>query len=204
MKKPPGTETVSTGVVTALRSRSLFDQIVFARVEFSGRGKGEDVLGDCVISGRDANTPQPERFDSVSSVDGRCYGYAMPMSQREAAPRPQKRDGWLVLFVASESAVGTAVLRPMGWYEEACFGGSYQHRPESELQHYLYTVSTQAKNAYLIPGEKTPSFPVIADDHFTRKWVYARSPLHRGEWRERLAELAEQIVSRKSECIRVG
>lgn len=204
MKKPPGTDTVSTGVVTVLRSRSAFDQIVFARSEFSGREKGEDVLGDYVIGGRDPNTLQPERFNFVSGVDGRCYGYAMPVSQRDAAPRPQKHDGWLVLFVAPENAVGTPVLRPVGWYEEACFAGSYQHRPEPELQHYLYFVSTQAKSAYVIPGEKRPSFPVIANDHFTRKWVYARSPFHSGKWRERLAELAEQIVSRKSECTQIG
>src|SRR5271166_6604593 len=131
MKKPPGTEKVSTGVVTVPGSRSVFDQIVFARGEFSRTGKGEDVRGDDVISGRDANTPQPEPFNFVPSVDGRCYGYAIPMSQRDAAPRPQKHDGWLVVFVAPENAVGTAVLlRPMGWYEEARLDGSYQHRPE--------------------------------------------------------------------------
>jgi len=90
MKKPPGTETVSTGVVTALRSRSVFDQIVFARSEFSGREKGEDVLGDYIISGRDANTLQPQRFNFVPSVDERCYGYAMPMSQQRR-PDPSGR-----------------------------------------------------------------------------------------------------------------
>jgi len=204
MKEPQGTETVSTGVVTVLRSRSGFDQIVFARTQFHGREKGEDVLEDYVIEGTDANTVQPEGFNFVPGADGRCYGYAMPMNPREGVPCPQKRDGWLVLFVAPENAVGMAVLRPMGWYEEACFAGGYQHRPEPELQHYLYIVSTQAQNAYVIPGEKRPSFPVIANDHFTRKWVYARSPSHSGKWRERLAELAEQIVSRKSECIRIG
>lgn len=200
MKKPPGTETVSTGVVTALRSRSVFDQIVFARSELSGREKLQDVLGD-VIRGPDADTLQPARFNFVPGVDGLCY--AMPMSQGEAAPHPEKRDGWLVLFVAPENSAGTAVLRPVGWYEEACFAGSYQHRREPELQQYLYIVSTQAKSAYVIPGEKRPSFPVIASYHFTRRWTYARSPSHSGKWREQLAELAEQIVSRKSECIRI-
>jgi len=203
MKKSPGTERVTTGVVTDLGSKSVFDQIVFVRGEFSRREKGEHVLGDD-ISGRDANTPQPEQVNFVSGVDGRCYGYAMPMSERDAAPRPQKHDGWLVVFVAPENAVGTPVLRPLGWYEEARLAGSYQHRPEPELQHYLYFASAQAKNAYVIPGENRPSFPVIANDHFARKWVYARSPIHSGKWRERFAELAEQIVSRKSECIRIG
>jgi len=180
----------------------MFEQIVFARSELSGREKGHHVLKNYVISGPDADTLQPEQFNFMAGVDGLCY--AMPMSQGEAAPHPEKRDGWLVLFVAPENSVGTAVLRPVGWYEEACFAESYQHRPEPELQQYLYIVSTQAKSAYVIPGEKRASFPVIASYHFTRRWTYARSPSHSSKWRERLAELAEQIVSRKSECIRIG
>jgi hypothetical protein len=202
MKQPPGTETVSTGVVTVLKSTIVYDQIVLARSEFRAK-KGEGVTGDHAIT-RDANILQPEWFNFVAGIDGRCYGFATSMSRGEPAPRPQKRDGWLVLFVAPANVVGTGVWRPIGWYEEACFASSYQNRPEPELQHCLYTVSTQAKNAYVIPEEKRPSFPVLADDHFTRKWVYARSPFHSGQWRERLAELAEQIVSRKSECIRVS
>ena len=203
MKKPPAAETVSTDVVPP-SPRSVFDQIVFARSEFSGWQRGEDVPGDYVVSQQGAITLWPERFNFVSGEDGRCYGYAMPMSQRDTAPRSQKRDGWLVLFVAPENAVGSAVLRPVGWFEEACFAGSYQHRPEPELQEYLYIVSAPAHSVYVIPAEKRASFPVIANDHFTRKWMYARSPFHSGKWRERLAELAEQIVSRKSECVRIG
>jgi len=72
------------------------------------------------------------------------------------------------------------------------------------LRRYLYIVSTQAKNAYVIPGEKRAAFPVIAGYRFTKRWTYARSPSHNGKWRERLAELAEQVVSRKRECIRMG
>lgn len=180
----------------------MFGQIVFARSELSNRVKGQDVLGDYVLGHPDAGTLQPARLNFVRGVDGRCY--AMPIRQCEAAPHPEKNDGWLVLFIAPETSLGTVVFRPVGWYEEACFARSYQHRPEPELRHYLYIVSTQAEWAFLIPGEKRPSFPVIANDHFTRRWTYARSPSHSGKWRERLAELAEQIVSRKSECIRIG
>ena len=201
MTKPPDAETVSTRVVTALRSPGMIDQIVFARSELSSRER-PNVLGDCLPTGPDADTLQPERFNFVPGANGLCY--AMPMSLGEAAPHPEKRDGWLVLFVAPENSVSTAVWRPVGWYEEARLAGSYQRRPEPELRQYLYVVSTQAKNAYVIPGDKRASFPVIASDHFTKRWTYARSPSHSGKWRERLAELAEQIVSRKSECIRIG
>jgi hypothetical protein len=163
----------------------IFDQIVFARSELISGEKGEDVLGDFVCG-----------------MDGRCC--AMPVTTSEAAPHPEKRDGWLVLFVAPENSAGAAVWRPVGWYEEACFAGCYQRRPEPALRQDLYIVSTQAKNAYVIPKETQSSFPVIANDHFTRRWTYARSAAHSGKWRERLAKLAEEIVSRKAECTRIG
>lgn len=111
MKKPPHAETASTGVVRVLRSRGVFDQIVFARSELSSTEKGENVLGNYVIGGPDADTLQPARLNFVPGADGRCY--AMPISRGEAAPHPEKRDGWLVLFVAAENCVGAMKRRTL-------------------------------------------------------------------------------------------
>ena len=137
MKK--ATEKLSTGIVTALRS-GVFDQIVFARSELSRREKGENVFRDCVITGPDADTlRQPARLNFVPGLDGLCY--AMPISDGESAPHPEKREGWLVLFVAPENSAGTAVWRPVGWYEEACFAESYQHRTEPSVPTWMRQIS---------------------------------------------------------------
>jgi hypothetical protein len=177
----------------------MFEQIMFAGIGWGDLYKGdEDLRGNF----REPNESGSwyERFN-FKSINNRCYGYIPPMGGAHAPPKPQNRDGWLVVFGAQQDGYGSLV--PVGWYEDARFEESYTRRPETGLDEpYTYVVS--AEDAYRIPKEKRSSFPAISTDHFKRIYLYARSPEHREPWRKAYADLAERIVSGKRRCDRIG
>jgi hypothetical protein len=121
------------------------------------------------------------------------------------ASASEEHHGWLVIFVATKDGRPDGKLLPVGWYEEATIEDHYKERPEKDLdQPYEYIFTAGIDNAYLIPKQKRSSFPTIPTEHFKRCFVYARSPVHREDWRKTYANLAEGIVARKRPSWRVG
>jgi len=160
-------------------------RIAFAKTGWSEEYSGGDVFGRHahIAEGKEAQ----ERFNFFPASDGKFYAY-IPRIGRSSPPKPKETDDWLVIFVAARD--GTGPLTVVGWYEHAVFENEYKKRPDES--DYLYCVSSDS--ARQIPAEKRGK--IIPSDHFKRTpIVYARGNGMDDEWRQKLAELAEEIVA---------
>ena len=186
-----------------MRSNAMFDKILFARIGWGDVYQGEELVGN--FSEPNESGSWWERFNFKPIDDGLCYGYVPPVGQFQAPPRPRNHHGWLVIFVATENGCRGGKLLPVGWYEKATIESGYKPRHEKNLdQPYEYVFTAGINNAYLIPKQIRSSFPTIPAKHFKRCFAYARSPVHRADWRKTYADLAEEIVARKRPSWRVG
>lgn len=176
----------------------MYKQIALVKTGWSDHYEGGPVRG------RHAHLQKfdeaHERFNFLRCSDERFYGYLPPIGQNERPPQPKENHGWLLVFVSARR--GTGPLTVVGWYKGATFHKEYTLRPEYverdgfELdghgRKYHYCLS--ADSAYLIPTAER--ILTVSGDHFKRTPVlYVRGNGKAGAWRDKLAELAESLVS---------
>jgi hypothetical protein len=173
---------------------SMFDRIAFVKIGWSELYQGGPVVG------RFGDQNWHERYNFMPGPDGIYYAYVPPIGQARAAPSPQDRTGWLLIFVAAFE--GNGPLTVVGWYEDASFADGYQARPEyqasetfetdAEGGQFRYCVS--ARQAYLIPYEQRVTS--ISGNHMRRvPIVYVRGQQQAESWRMELARVAEDAVA---------
>jgi len=177
----------------------MHKKIAFAKTGWSDFYQGGPVLGrfEYIREYKEAH----EKFNFLSTPDGNYCGYLPPIGSTWTVPKPHVRDGWLVVFVAARD--GTGPLTVVGWYEDATFATDYLPRPEYQSddpfetdvrrQQFLYCISS--KRGYLIPPDQRSVS--ISGVHFRRAPIlYVRGAERREPWREKLAQLAEDVVRR--------
>jgi hypothetical protein len=154
-------------------------QILFARIGWGNNYSGEDLTGH--FSEPNSSGSWWERFNFMPGPDDRCYGYVPPMGPYSSPPNPKVKHGWLTVLCSKPNQ--KALLRPVGWYEDATFESGLQTRPKHvslkpSLQHFWktskYSLTAKAADSYLIPVENRERFPVIPTVTFRRPYLYAR------------------------------
>jgi hypothetical protein len=89
----------------------MFDRIAFVKTGWSELYQGGPVVG------RFQDQNWHERYNFMPGPDGVYYGYVPPIGKAQAAPNPQNRTGWLLIFVAAFEGYGP--ITAVGWYEDA-------------------------------------------------------------------------------------
>jgi hypothetical protein len=120
----------------------MHKQILFARIGWGDRYQGEDLTGKF----REPNESGSwaECFNFTSGPLALCYGYFPPMGRYHAPPKPERKDGWLVVFCSKMTS--EEPLRPVGWYEEAMFQDDNNDRPR--IYSYLAPSDTRGARSH--------------------------------------------------------
>ncbi|EHR5321650.1 DUF3883 domain-containing protein [Vibrio parahaemolyticus] len=143
-----------------------------------------------------------ERYNFKMSSDGRFYAYIPPIGKNQSPPKPQKNNGWLVVFVAKRP--NQPGLYPVGWYKNATFHHEYLSRPEyseeglfeTDVHGDEYSYCISSNQAFLIPLELRHNDISFPGTHFKRTPVVYVSGEKSGEddWRKELKKLAHKIL----------
>ncbi len=179
-----------------------FERIAFAKIAWAEKYRGEDVEGRAAWVKKHSGDGH-ERFNFLPGPDGSFYGYIPPVGGY--APRPDTRDGWVVIFVAPFQGDGPLV--PVGYYLDATFEAGYRDRPEytrgrkvpfdldAEGGRYCYVLSVGPGKGRCIPPEDRARWRVPGRPHFRQTAIlYARGNGLTEPWRQRYARLADRIV----------
>jgi hypothetical protein len=175
----------------------MHNKIAFAKTAWSELYEGGPVYGRHGYIGK--YEEGHERYNFLPTPDGSYCGYLPPIGKTWAVPKPQERDGWLLIFVAARE--GRGHLTVVGWYEDATFEQEYLSRPEYETNRQFETDVNGDEFVYCVSARIAHRIPVdertvtICGEHFRRSSIlYARGGLRSESWRQRLAEEAESIV----------
>jgi predicted restriction endonuclease len=182
----------------------MHKQILFAKIGWGEVYQGEDITGK--FREPSASGDWAECFNFMLGPRESCYGYIPPIGRHHSPPKPDRKDGWLVVFCSRRTP--DEPLRPVGWYEKATFQNGYEDRPPNRLlsrskqgpwNDLVYNVTTKTINTYLIPVGNRRLFPELPTDRFRRSYIYAA-----GNGKDvELAGIAERIVRSKKSAIRV-
>jgi len=178
----------------------MADRIAFVKTGWSDKYQGGPVIGRHGYlntskgpKGRNGD----ECFNFMPAPDGTYYGYLPPMGK--AAPKPDVKTGWLLIFVAAYRGKGP--LTVVGWYQNATFTDDYKPRPEYKLSKYFETNDEGKKFIYCVSAKQTVLVDIsrristIPGTHFRRaSIIYVREKGRSEPWRKELAARAEKIV----------
>jgi len=184
----------------------MADHIAFVKTGWSDKYQGGPVIGRHgylnTSKGPGGANEGYECFNFMPAPDGAYYGYVPPIGTKGVSPKPNVKTGWLLIFVAAYR--GSGPLTAVGWYEHAAFSDDYEPRPEYKLgkgfetddrgEKFVYCVS--AARAHLIDIKHRES--IISGNHFRRaSIIYVRGQGRNEQWRQELAERAEEIAEQQ-------
>lgn len=139
---------------------SIPARIAIANVAWSELYEGDALVGDHAFLKK--NGWGAERYNFLQAPDGKYCGYVRPVGRHEAAPNPDDKGGWLLVYVSKRK--GLPGLYIVGWFENAEFLPEYIDRPEYQIASEFPLTPDNSKFHFDITADRAIRVPAVLRD----------------------------------------